>query len=192
MAEAAERRARRGHEKAVADAQAAQDEAAERLLRERAAHGRALRVVQAQAAADLDSAREAWAQERWHMHEALEMLRGRAGLPPGASVLQFRERATAIARENQRLLSRAAAAEQQLAAAQGELEVRDGALASLETSLAAVHSAGAAPSAPAAASAPREAAMARQLLLAKLAEAQLRRKLRLLSLIHISEPTRRS
>ena len=176
LQDVADRRIRQVQDKLRADAHAAHEELWGQLLQERAMHGRALRLQQQQATADLQCARDAWAQERSKMHSTLEVLGSRVGLPPGVGLHQFQEKAQTLARENQRLVTKTAAMEQQLHATQGELEVREAAIQGLESSLAAVQSLA---SAPAKANAVgTHAAIARQLIRIRLSEASLRRKLR--------------
>ncbi|KAL3914758.1 MAG: hypothetical protein SGPRY_007513 [Prymnesium sp.] len=193
---AMEEEARRREERSAAEAQAAGEELRCALLRERALHTRGIQLCQRQGAADLQRAREAWGAERLKMHEAMQLLSARAELPAGVSVGEYQMRADAIAAENQRLVGRVVVVEQALARAQADLEVREEAQRALETALSAVQAAGwqpspsatpsfASPSAtPASAVAGgggrggREQAMARQLVRAKLAEAEVRRKLR--------------
>ena len=107
----------------------------ERLLRERAAHGRAMRLANQQASADLQSARDAWAHERRRMHEASG---SSAASAANGQLHQLHQSAQHLAAENQRLHTALAASQQRLEATLDKLGTRDTALKALEASLVAV------------------------------------------------------
>eukprot|EP00665_Eupelagonemidae_sp_cell47_P001144 gene1145-4714_t len=142
LQDAASRRVQQVQEALGSEQQASLVALHARLLQERAAHGRAMRLVQHQASADLQRAREAWALERGRLEEAAEAIGGAAhggGRRAAVSVLQLHESAQLLAQENQRLHSQVATLQVQLEASSTELAARDAALAGLEGSIAALH-----------------------------------------------------
>ena len=156
-------------------------------MQERATHGRAMRLARQQASADLQMARDAWAHERrvGGLGQGGAVLGG-AG-PSLGSQTSIQQSMQQLMAENGRLHAAAAASQHRYESALTALHARDVALKALEATLVALqastppfpHSAATHPPPP---TQPGPAAvMARQLVNAKLAEADLRRKLRVAS-----------
>ena len=179
---AAERRAKGEQQALASDQQAALETLRSQLLQERSDHGRALRAAHQQASAELLAARAAWAEERASMHNALAPSQAAGLQEPDAGPRK-------LAEENMRLHAAVAVAKRELGAATDKLEARDATVRSLEACVQSIHGAAhdarqhvgacvppgaGAPPAPHASA----ATLARQLVQAKLAEHDVRRKLR--------------
>ena len=143
--EGCERRIRAAQEQLSTEHKQAMAIVQDRLLQERAAHGRAMRLAQRQASADLQTAREAWAKERGTFIPAAasgSSVAGSASGPRDAQAVQIHQSAQHIASENHKLHTAVASAQQQLDAAAGEIQLRDAAIQRLEAALTAVTTAG--------------------------------------------------